>query len=604
MPKILGSITSVGKTIASVGSDIINSSVTKAAVAGVRYAASPLIDPMRYAAKSTVGRQLRNNTADLLSNLSPNVGGIITAVPGFRHDDDKYLVAHSPAAEARKLKQYSQSYDLNNYSKHIQEASDKVKESKSSLLCPSPDSSVDVLTFGEFGKLIERKSEHLLNAEQIISNLNTSISDCIQKDTLSEMEKKFLSLKREIDSNSENYSEPAQIIKVYKEIRDKAFKKLEDDKKASIENIRNLFAKRTAGEDISNFKKNLARSLGINPETPGMRDADKDAIEKKLNKHMDAVIAHVNESYAKTESSLKKAFEGTPAKKENDKEIPGVAGLNKKVEQLEKESCEAKLLRKIYRLENLEKQGYKLPGQNLSVQVGNGIQAVDPSVRRKCLKDITEDDLKRVDVDGAFYGKRKSDPHHTTISGTKLEYGKDGGGEINSVSMEIPGSWFSYHNTGEHRMLADYESMVKEVKSMQNDKDTLTIHFTHNTSIDELRNEMIIDSYRAARKNGILTKDIRMTVQGGDKEHTFIEKPITEIMQALGLSCPEIEADAKQAHEERENQRKSDLSKVKSRYADLKPVPNSASAGADADAGAGAAAGAGADADATTGLKI
>ncbi len=442
--------------------------------------------------------------------------------------DQSGLVAHSPIEQAKKLIKYSESYDLKSYEKYAQDAADSIKNSASSLLAQTPDTvgnrSVDILKLGEFGQSIKTQAESIKNNpgalaahNDMVQRLNTTIGNRIPLNELMSAngeQRAFLQLAKEIAADrSPDYRQPQQIINVHKQLYEDAKNNLKKNKEEATRAVKALLP------SDPQFKGNLVETLGIGGLSP-------DAQNKRLEQEMANMVAAIEESYTKAETSLKESFEGKPASKDKDnKDVPAVQGLNQKVSN-QKEKSEADLLLRADRLELLEQTGkVNLGSTPFSAHRG---PTTTPKNR---LKGVTSKDLAEYQFQGMFGAKTIEEK---TKTGTKLEITTEANGNV-KVSMPISAPWFNWDKS---KMETDFNDMVDRV--IAQDKETPSIEFVLHSDNKELKQEMILNAYKAAREKGFEPSQITFKITGNDEDNNEATKyngktSSNEVLQLAGL---------------------------------------------------------------------
>lgn len=500
-----------------------------------------------WVAATTPVKLARNLTARALTDIAPMTGGFIGR--RIESTDSSNLLSHSPYEQQKLLDRYSQSYDLTQYEKLAGDAAVAIKKSSSALLTQK---TVNVLQFGELGKSIDKNSEKLPERQARLASLHKAISEQIQPSNLiakkDGVRDNFRALQQAIKQNDPGYQRPQQIINAFNSIHDTAKTNLTKEKEQALKNIEALFA---PGER-SVFKQDLIYLLDIKegrPKVEAVRNAgggivtpeiaailptpdELKSTEDRLNKEKEHMLAAVKQSYEKAEADLQEAFADKPATKDKDgKEIAKVRGLTTKV-AAEKERCEVDLLIRARHLERMEAHKYdyrQLQSHGLSVTIGDNL---DDDFRKKCLKGKTLKFLEEQYVPGMITGHRTISASKTA-SGTNLKCDVDGNGNTTKITIKIPGRWFPYHLMGDHRLQSDFNDMVDRV--IAKGKEIPAISFEHQYEDEDLRKEVVLCSYKAARAKGFKPEEIRMTVLGGDEKNTFKDKSALEVLQAMGL---------------------------------------------------------------------
>ncbi|MDP3705499.1 MAG: hypothetical protein Q8R24_06270 [Legionellaceae bacterium] len=531
-------------------------STLRAAYKGIKRAAEATAYGLSYIPSSAPVKLARNVLAGILTN--PNVpiplpGGFLAR--RIESKDPTNLLSHTPYEQQRVLDKYSESYDLSRYEKFAGKAAASIKKSASNLLTAT---TVDILQFGELGKAIDEKSKSLPERDVTIARLQKIMSDAIPTTNLMVAggdRDSFRALKQAIKENDPDFQHPQKIINAYGELRANAEKTIADEKKSAMEQIEKLFEADAVPGERSPFKQDLMYLLDIKDSVlpDAVPTADEFKItDDRLNREKAHMLTAVRQSYEKTEAELKEAFEGKPASKDKDnKDIPEVRGLTAKVEA-EKARCEADLMIRAKHLEKMESHRYdyrELQAPGLSATIGH---ETDDVYRKRCLKGKTLTFLLDQKLPVRMYGEKKLTSE--TASGTALKCEPDSGGKA-KISIDVPGRWFPYHLMGDFRLQSDFNDMVEKfmVENAVTMEDKPAISFEHNYEDEELRKEVVLSSYKAARAKGFKATDITMTVLGGDEKNTFKNKSALEVLQAMGLGGTDasIQADIAEMNDQK-----------------------------------------------------
>ncbi|MDP3562804.1 MAG: hypothetical protein Q8R83_11555 [Legionellaceae bacterium] len=509
---------------------------------------------------SYTGQYFKNVAANTLIENVPIAGGIGRLL---HSNDPNGLLTQTYKVQHEKLDEYAESYNLTKYFTNLtKNAAKHIRTSAEALLAQQPtgDRIIDIASIENLAKAIEVSATNPDQA-RLINEIEKEIATNIPKTKLIEIESGFKDITKEIGkTDSSKYQTPQQIIEAFKALHKKAEDELAADRKEALEKIDELFTF-TPSVPFTSFQKHMQQLLNL--------AAHDEVAKQQITLQKQHIVKKIEESYQKAQDELNQAFAGKPAGKDsNGKDTPAMHGLLKKAE-FAKGTCESDLLVRIGRFEYLEKHhNFKLPDQPFTGTVG-GNEPTPDELKKRCLKNISEKQLRKAEFAGKLWGK--VEPKSKTSSGTKIKI-EETQGEVDKITMEVPGLWFPYHVATPERMQQDFNDIVEQV--LAKGKEVPSIDWTINAETEELRNKMVLAAYKASRVKGISPENIKMTVLGSDnKDHVCHNMDALEVLKKLNLGDDsqvkaDVDARLKQQQEvetkfKAQNAFKGDLSSIK-----------------------------------------
>ncbi len=468
---------------------------------------------------------------------------------GFHRITDPVL-SLSPLAKDRKLQKYSKSYNLNGYMNLAKDTAKKLNDIKpiAHTIDTDGNRTIDILKLGSVGEVIKKHITVNPNNKNKIDAIAKTIGDISAEAKLTGKEGlqgKYLALHQEIQKNSEKYHTPTQIIAAFSKLKEKTLQDLEQQKKDAIARIKSRLEPTSA--QLTTEQQDLSILCNIN------QNANIDEIKRKLSEKVNQIVEHIEKEYVKAKANIDEYFDGKPAPKNNDKEIPAILGLDAKLEN-EKERAEADLLLRINHLERMIMRDYDIrmldskSDADLVATIG-GEEAIDKDFRARCLKDITLSRLLNEKWEGKYWGNKQVANIHTRNGFTMTT--REGTTEI--TGLKLPPQWFFTDTYWEQQVQIAAEDYIGALKINMEAGENLSLTINH--EVDNNRHMSIAAIYRAARKQGFKPEQIIFTVNGSKEEKgNFEKKPALEVLKACGLDAndPLIEEDLAKISQEKQ----------------------------------------------------
>ena len=448
------------------------------------------------------------------------------------------------------LNKYQRSYDLSSYQTYAKQAAGKISTAVNTIpttLDEHNNRTVDLTKLGTVGKDIKDRislnidaslSEDLMNLQ---AHLGTLQPQGIEgKDGILG---KYLALHDEMQQATDKFHTPYQIIAAFDEIKKHALEKLDTGKAEAIKKLRDLIPANDV--DLHNLppeQSSLIKLLGI--------DTNKPDAHAQLTKKVEELIKHTEKTYDDARNDLNDFFAGKPERKENDKTIPKVTGLDEKLRH-EKARVEQDLINRAIQLERMEARGFKISraGENdLTLSTGEAEESKED--RERALQGLKMADLQGKKWSGYLRDRKLGDIK--TRSGGNITY-EMVGGKYCATKLKIPARcFFLFESSMIERINLDMEEYIGHVKAQKEPGSPIEITLDH--EVDETRREMVLAAYKAARKHGYEPDQITLNVNGStDEKQQFKKKPALEVLQAMGLGNDDaIKEDLKSFNEKKE----------------------------------------------------
>lgn len=454
------------------------------------------------------------------------------------------------------LQKYQRSYDLSSYQRYATQAAGKLQSvvKMPTITDDDGNKSLDLSKFGKAGSDFKAKAATNEENKERLKQLQAYLGT-LEPQGLHEEDgiiSKYLALHDEMQAAGDNYHTPHQIAAAFGALKERAITQIDTGKKEAINKVNSLIHK-TVRDDGSFDLDNLtdeqtafAELCEINVTEAGAHD--------KLSKKLNDLIKHTEKTYDDARKNLNDFFTGTPERKEGDTTVPKVTGLDEKI-QNERARVENDLLNRAIQLEKMESRGYKIPraiDDDLVAHSGDLEETREDRERALQGKSLT--DLQRIKWAGNIRDRELGDIK--TRSGGKITFEmKDG--KFSATHLKVPPRcYFLTEEAYFERMQLDAEEFISHVKGQKDPGAPLALTIDH--EVDEYRRELVLATYKAARKNGYEPSEITFTVTGStDEKQQFSGKPALEVLEKMGLGNDDTVKQDLQSF----NQQKSGISK-------------------------------------------